>query len=99
MDNSESQTNPAPSVPALSISTITSTLKDVGNAIMPVKSTNGYNDFHTNHLINAALCFHNQLCKLMNKLISHGFLPYIMLLGKVRPSVKISAGNKSSSNN
>ena len=38
--------------------------------------------------------FHNLVCKLMNKFISHGFLSYIMFLYEIRPTVKNSAGNK-----
>ena len=53
----------------------------------------GYDDIHTKLLISAGSCFRNLLCKLMNKFLSHGFLPYGMRLGKIRPSVKNSAGN------
>ena len=37
------------------------------------------------------------LCRLMNKFVSRGFLTYSMFPGKIRPNVKNSAGNKSSS--
>ena len=47
----------------------------------------------------AGPCFRNLLCKLINKFLSHGFLPYGMLLGKIRSTVKNSAGNKTSSSN
>ena len=39
------------------------------------------------------------LCKLIIKFLSHGFLPFGMLLGKIRPTVKNSAGNKTNSSN
>ena len=97
MDNSHSQTNPVPSDPALNTSAITFSVKDVDNAIMRQKSTNVHDGIHTNHLINAGPCFRNFLSKLMNKIISHGFLPHNMLLGRIRPTVKSSAGNKTSS--
>ena len=40
-----------------------------------------------NNLMNARPCFRNLLCRLINKLISHGFLPHSMLLGITRPTV------------
>ena len=66
---------------------------------MRLKSTNGDDDFHTNHLPNAAPCFRSLLCKLMNKFILFGLLPYSMLLGEIRPTAKNTAGTKTISSN
>ena len=66
---------------------------------MRLKNAIGHDDIHTKHLINASPCFSNLSRKLMNKLISHGFPPYSMLLGKIRPTVKNPAGNKTISKN
>ena len=99
LDNSDSQTNLVPFVTALNNTTIVFSVKDVDNAIMRLKSAVGHDDIHTKLLINAGPCFRNLLCKLMNKFLSHGFLPHGMLLGKIRPTVKNSAGNKTSSSN
>ena len=99
MDKSESQTNPVPSDLAPNTSAITFSVKDIGNAIMPLKSLNGHDDIHTNQLINTGPCFSNLLCRLTNKFISYGFLPHSMLLAKIRPTVKNSVGNKVSSSN
>ena len=66
---------------------------------MPLKSTNGHDETHTNHLIPAGPYFRNLLCELMNNLISHDFLPWGMFLLKIRPTVKNSAGNKTRSSN
>ena len=63
---------------------------------MRLKSAIGHDDNHTKLLINAGQCFRSLLYKLNSKLISHGFLPQSLLLGKKRPIVKRSAGNKTS---
>ena len=99
MDNSWSQTNPAPSDPALNSSTGTFSVKDIDKATMRLKNPNGHDDIHRNHITNAGPILRNLLCKLMNKFISHSFLPDSMLIGKIRPTVENSVGNKTSSSN
>ena len=64
---------------------------------MQLKNTVGHDDIHTKLLITAGPCFRNLLCKIMTKVLSHGFLPHCMRLGKIRPTVKNFAGNKTSS--
>ena len=51
----------------------------------------------TTYIINAGPCFCNILCKLMNMFKSPGFLPHSLLLGKIQPTMKNSAGSKTSS--
>ena len=52
-----------------------------------------------NSLLTLARVFCDIFCKLMNNFLSHGFLLYSLLLGKIRPTVKNSAGNKNSLSN
>ena len=94
LDNSDSQTSLVLLVPVQNNITITFSVKYIDNAIMRLKSTVGHNDIHTKLLIDAGPCFRNLLCEIMNKFLSHGILPYSMLRGKIRPTVKNVDGNK-----
>ena len=62
-------------------------------------SADRHNDIHTKLLNKVGPCLRNLLCKLMNKFLPHSFLSCGILLGKIRLTVKNSAGNKTSSSN
>ena len=80
LDNSASQTNLVPFATTLNNTTFVFQLK----MSTMLKSAVEHDDIHTKLLINICPCFRNLMCKLMNKFLSHGFLPYAMLLGKIR---------------
>ena len=99
LDNTDSQTNLFPFVSALNDTIIDFSVRDVDNATMWLKSAVRRDDIHAKLLIHAGPCLWNLLFKLINKFLSHGFLPYSMLLGKICPTVKNSAGIRTSSSN
>ena len=75
------------------------TMRELGKAINRLNPGKGFDHIHTKHLKHTKPCFRNLLCKLINKFVTHGFIPQSMLKGEIRPTVKNGAGSKTSSQN
>ena len=59
----------------------------------------GLDMIHTNQLKYSESVFRNFLCKLLNKWLSHIFIPHEMLKREIRPILKSGKGCKTDSTN
>ena len=75
------------------------TLDNLKNAIFELNEGIGWDGIHANNFKFAGPVFINIFAKFLNKLLSHSFVPKIMLQGQIRPIIKNNAMSKSDSSN
>ena len=75
------------------------TFVQVNEAISKLNEGLGWDGVHSNHFKFSGSIFRNFLSVYFNKLLSHKFVPSRMLNGQIRPTIKVSTGSKTDSNN
>jgi len=99
LDNSECQSTVVNHQSTRNNELMTFTMREWDIAINRLNPVEGFNHIHTGHLKKTKSCFRNLLYKLINRFISHRFIPHSMLKGHIRPTVKNGAAGKTTSNN
>ena len=84
LDNPQCQATHTVPRPRSNVSPLRFTLPELDMAISRLNPGRGADFVHVTQLKNAGPCFRNLLCKLMNKFISHSFLPRNILGGLVQ---------------
>ena len=75
------------------------TLDEICRAIHSLKIGLGWDGIHANHIKFAGPVFINLLCKFMNKLLTHSYVPTNMIYGEIRPVIKSKILGKGDSEN
>ena len=99
LDNSECQAHSVATDPMIRGTTFSFSPTDLDVAIDRLDPGTGFESVHTSHIKSSKRCYHNLLCKLYNKLITHAYIPHSMLKGHIHSTVKNSSGNKTDSKN
>ena len=74
-------------------------LIDLDIAINKLNQGKGFDHVHSLHFKHAKSSFRNVLCKFLNKILSHIYIPPAMLKGRIRRTVKYHSGTKTDSQN
>ena len=99
LNNPESQTPALSATQSRCDDTFSASLFDLRDAIVRLNLGMGWDQIHTNHLKYSGPIFQNLLCKFFNKILSHSFVPRLMLRGEIRPVLKGDRVDKGSSAN
>ena len=87
LDNPQCQATHTVPRPSSNVSPLRFTLPELDTAISRLNPSRGADFVYVTQLKNAGPCFRNLLCKLMNKFVSHSFLPRNILGGLIQPIV------------
>ena len=74
-------------------------LNDTHTAILKINDGIGWDNIHSNHLKFSGPVFKNLINKMFNKFLSHGYLPYNILQGHIKPVIKNKSLGKTNSSN
>ena len=87
LDNPQCQATHTVPRPRSNVSILRFTPPELDTAISRLNPGRDADFVYVTHLKNAGPCFRNLLCKLMNKFVSHSFLPRNILGGLIQPIV------------
>ena len=97
LNDNECQSSFVANYPKSGCAPIMFSLNDLDIAINKLNQGEGFDHVHSLQLMHAKSSFRNLLCKFMNKILSHTYIPPAMLKGRIRPTVKSRSGTKTDS--
>ena len=77
----------------------TVSIPDLRDAVKRLKLGKGWDQIHVNHFKFMGPIFENLVCKFINRILSHNFVPREMLKGEIRPVTKSDKLDRESSEN